>query len=171
MKQALDWPCDVGIQLHRHETARMIRQRMHWEQWEHPYKFAVIRNPFARLVSSYHFRQTIGRYNRVMSSASFEQWFEKTIINQEKEWVDNPLMYKPCHYWITLDGEVAVDDIYRLEEIENWWGELMSNLNYEAEIPHENATEHKPWQEHMTPDIEAEIRKRYADDLEYYPNL
>lgn len=77
---------------------------------ENTFKFAVVRNPYQRTYSAFH------QYNKGNAEKiSFVQFLlniKNNIISKE-----TPLLHLPQSFFLTLDGMVAVDKIYKFENI------------------------------------------------------
>jgi hypothetical protein len=76
------------------------------------------------------------------------------------------------HTWrqvdlLHLDGEMVVDQVFRFERLAAVWAELQDLLGL-PDLPHDRKSEHQPWREYFTGDLERLAKELYGGDCEAF---
>lgn len=104
----------------RHKTAEELMKLVGSTIWYSAYKFAFVRSPYERVVSSYEYKKRMGYDNIHRLNASFDQWVIQCFKDKGGELYGDPRYYAPCANWIYgHDGSLLVDDVYRFERFES----------------------------------------------------
>lgn len=139
------------------------------ESWLGTYSFCLVRNPFDRAVSSYHFHvksdyqgQLLQRYP-TLKSYTFEQYLElRTKYNEF-------LLMPQVNFISRRDGLHDVKKVFRFETIKRGIEQLNLDLNLNLQLDHLNASprpkNYKSFYNDTTYRIVSEI---YADDIETF---
>jgi len=102
-----------------HYTAQDLVDRLGREKWDEMFTFSVIRHPYARVLSLYNYRayeRRLGFYPPEVNN-----WIQSCFVKKEENvWLWSR-MQEPMVNWLKVDGEIAVNKIYRLENIEKDW--------------------------------------------------
>ena len=151
--------------------------------------FAVVRNPYDRLVSYYyHFGNMI--YNKSKKEVDFfdkqmEEWnkgfknfvFNCKYITWRKSLFDAPFVYADGSQWIAnpqvkyIGKDLDNFTIMRFENLENDFQKMQDKLNDYRPLPKANTTNSKafkrgPWQEYYDNETREEVYKYWAEDFE-----
>jgi hypothetical protein len=111
------------------------------------FKFAFVRNPYSRLVSSYHQVRRNAHNPRVSQWASkyldnlngFSDFLERLDENQSFRRIVLALdHFRPQHEFVTCDGELELDFIGRFENLNADFQNVASTLNLDASLPYKN---------------------------------
>lgn len=140
------------------------------------YKFAVVRNPYDRLVSSFFYLKQggIGFFDNDFAESylndidSFEEFVTRLGSDDEfrgaiMSWVH----FVPQLDFITLDGSnVAVDRVIKLESIDQEISELCEKLGVPpVKMIKDNMSQRKPYKTYYTPELISIVSSLYKDDL------
>jgi len=138
------------------------------------YKFAFVRNPWDRLVSTYFFLKNGGlNYldrdwaDRNLSGypdfASFVRgWVSDVNINS---WVH----FRPQWQFVAREtGELMVDYVGRFEKIDESFQDVARALNIKAELPMTNKGSHRHFTDYYDDETKEIVRKVYIRDIELF---
>jgi len=139
------------------------------------YKFTIVRNPWDRLVSAYHFLKE-GGFNSVDKS-----WFEENLSSYENfeefvnGWVSKENITKFTHfipqYRYVYDGKkLCVDKVYKFEEMEMVINDINSRLGLHLKNEHKNRTQsrnddYRSYYSDKTKSIVADV---YSKDISLF---
>ena len=120
--------------------------------------FAVIRNPFARVVS---------RYENGTQWNTFEEFLETRHIWTDKEWIDPIRSWNTQYDYVCDEYDIVRCDILRLEYIDY---ELVSYLQLNTPyIAKENVGEYKRnYQDYYNEQTIQIVADWYAQDIDYW---
>lgn len=108
------------------------------------FKFTIVRNPYERVVSAFHaLQQYSQKKNKVPANMSF-QTFVKTIL--AKEGTNYDIHFEPQYpniYFVdNTIGNIIVDFVAKLENIEEDWKYISSKIKCNSVLPHKNKSKH-----------------------------
>ena len=141
------------------------------------FSFAVVRNPFARLVSEYHYCKN--QYSRfIKNTNSFKEFvyelrdkFNYVLSNKEKDhlYVSHYLpQYLFTHNYRKIQ---IVEKIYKLEELNENWKEITEILNIDKELikVEKNSSKFKyNYKDYYDNDLKKIVYELYHDDFEIF---
>lgn len=109
------------------------------DTWDNYYKFAIVRNPWDRMVSVYSNRK---KWIDEMSTKdlSFEEWLLGLQYYREF----NQLR------WIYSNSKIIVDFVGRFERLELDFQKVCKKIGVKKSLPHKNKSEHAPYQCYYT---------------------
>ena len=121
--------------------------------WSELFSFAIVRNPFARVESAFHYLDP--------KAGSLEE-FAVSLAQRRRQGFMDPAW----DYVSNTDGEMLVSAWYRLEEIARGWPEITERANLPGvALPHRNSTATKKRTAVWTPAALQAVREVYADDF------
>lgn len=138
------------------------------------FKFAFVRNPWDRLVSSYFYLKKGG-----MSEADV-QWAEKNLARYGdfksfvRDWVNEDNIYKwvhflPQHHFICdKDGSVMVDFVGRMESMDRDFAYVADRLGCDKVLAKVNAGSHQQYASYYDEETRQIVRRVYSRDIELF---
>ena len=115
-------------------------------------RITFVRNPWARLVSEYHYN--IARGKEVDNFTS--------VINRLLTCTDDVWKWSQTR-WLSHNGKFYADRVYKLEsdrrKFENDFG---------VQLPHKNKTNHKPYRDHYNDRTKKIVELVFADDIKEF---
>lgn len=154
--------------------------------------FTIVRNPFARYVSMYHFigQRAIRRIERranglkvkkstnqnddlkiiELYNKGFDYWLN-CMYNKDEEFIDIPngdwSRSDSQFNWI---AEGKVDLLLKTENLKNDFKAIQSMFNIDAELPHTNKSRHSHYRDYYnntTKNIIQELSKKDLEEFNY----
>tara|TARA_B100001287_G_scaffold86010_1_gene71868 strand:- start:7322 stop:7954 length:633 start_codon:yes stop_codon:yes gene_type:complete len=112
-----------------HDTAEQRIVKIGHERWEKNFTFAIIRNPYARVVSyhKWYFRKYKDQFNEILP---INKWIKDAFTKNDFDYFNgNQYSKAPCFDWVTIDNEIVVKKIVKLENLNSEWQHLCNNLS------------------------------------------
>lgn len=134
------------------------------------FKFAVVRNPWDRLVSAFSYLAAGGcnRFDaeyRDRHLARYEGNFQ-AFVRDLPRFVGHKHFVPQHEFLCDAAGNVLVDEVLRYEELAAGIGRLKVRLHLEgAELPHRNRSRHEPFRRCYTPESWQRVAEVYARDI------
>lgn len=149
-----------------HKTALEKRQELGEKRWASSYKFSVVRNPWDKVVSHFHYRVQTNQTGLKSGKLDFNGWVLETYAKQNPTYYDKPLMFMPQFDWISdEDGRVIVDYICRFESLAHDFGRVCESLGRRVELPHKKSSTRAGYREYYTPESVEIVRKWFVKDI------
>ena len=146
-------------------------ERINPRKFRRFFKFAFVRNPWDRLVSTYFFLKNGGvneldRRFTAKNLAGYDGFaeFVEGWLNEKNIW--SSVHFRPQHYFI-CDAKLCprVDFIGRTETIDADFRFICQRLGVIADLKWNNRSNHRPYNEYYTDDLRERVAAVYADDI------
>lgn len=126
------------------------------------FKFCVVRNPYARLVSFYHHILAHSEHPWHRKVSDYDS-FKDLALNLAD--VQEPTQTS----YITLkNGEVGIDYIARLESITKDFARICDQLGVNESLPHKNSHKHNDWREYYDDQTRKAVLNYYSEDFDTF---
>lgn len=160
----LDDP-DPGIRPSlQHLTCELLRQQIGSEKYDGYYKFAFVRNPWARIVSDYFWRQQLPKKRPVLPFAEFVGNAQKLVLEKsyyEQEFGD--------HFIPQTQYTVDVDDVLRFERFEEGIQVVAARLGVETgPIVAKESKPHDRYWEYYDEKSRSVINEVYRKEIDQF---
>lgn len=181
-------PFAEGFKRFKHPYASDIQQVADAELFSTYTKFAVVRNPFDRLVSWYSMfkHKTVDKQqlpaetnaeiahvgDRVEAAfARYVNSFEDFVKLQPEQ--TDPLLARfqiPQRDFVCdAQGRLLMDKILHFEQLSEDFAALAQDIGFAETLPHDNASQRsKDYREYYTPELQAIVAERFKPDLELF---
>lgn len=153
------------------------------------FTFAFVRNPFARLVSMYHFigqraieriekrkqgrkvkQNTTNNEDLIIASEynkGFDYWIESWYYNTD-DFMNTPNgewnRRNPQSWWL----DAPIDLVIKLEEIDQQFNKIQKLFKCNAGLLHMNKSTHQPYQNYYTPTTREYVEDLHREDFEKF---
>jgi hypothetical protein len=135
-----------SVAFRAHTTASWARLKISPRVFDSYCRFTVVRNPFDRAVSNYHFlQQNPAHHNHAhVKALGFDAYLE---FLKRRRWSRNPTQVARIS---DAKGRLLCDPILRFETLETDFGSLCRRLHLTqvSELPKRNASRHEPYREY-----------------------
>ena len=129
------------------------------------YKFAVVRNPYDRLVS--HFSWVDGKWHKKIEPTK-DEFIEFVDSIIDKKLYKTDLHLVPQHAYVEVDNLVAVDRILHVENLSEEFSSLCDELEINAELKKRMASNHKDYTYYYNDEIRQKVYDIYKRDFELF---
>ena len=163
----------TGKQKHKQARFYLLDDDLTKQQWESYYKFAIVRNPWDRLVSEYCWRQD--RPNKKFLPGTFDEFIDYCGARIKNK---GTLYSRRDIYWthaqtqksyVTNKGKIILDEIFRFEHIPETIEALKGKLNLTfSRFKKYNSSKHKDYHEYYDNNTKAKVEKLYKEDIEMF---
>jgi hypothetical protein len=160
------------LRLKAHARAFEFRLAMGEQRWNDSFSFAVIRNPFDLMVSSYFWwLEKAGAWKslregqqEVQAMGGFGDFVRSEL---GREYINE---YPGDIFdWIALDGEIIVDYVARMETLADDWREIMRRVDGPPiELPRENVTSRGDYRQYYDDETAELVARRFHRTLERF---
>lgn len=146
------------------------------KRFEEYWKFTIVRNPYDRLVSAFHFLKKGGR------NSDDANWAEKNLkgVNdfkkfietlEDKSFMENIITWQhfipQFKYLIDFSGKLHVDYIGKMEILESDFEEICDKLKISnVSLEHKNKSDRKHWTEYYDESMKKIVHGIYFKDFE-----
>lgn len=154
----------------QHKTARELRDELGEKRWMRRFRFTVIRNPWDKVVSHYHYRvktnQTgLGGTQRI----PFGEWVERAYGDRDPRYYDQPKMFMPQCDWICDEhGQLMVEYVGRFETLADDFHHICAVLGRRATLPHLKPSGRGDHRAHYSDSAAAVVAKVFAADIDRF---
>lgn len=156
---------------HKHATATSLRRLVGAEFWASAFSFSVVRDPWARMYSDYHFFRRVGP--RLMPEFSeLERWLtERALRVPFAAWLRagaERLDIAQSSYLTDEGGALLVDFVGRFEHLSRDFSTICQTLGVEHALPHLNGTGRRDFRAAYDSDSVDLVARYAAADIERF---
>ena len=151
-------------------------QRIDREKFDKYFKFTIVRNPWDRAVSCYHYLMEGGNrkeedlYLQTLFKSEYNT-FEKFVLHYlDKDKIHEHLLFRPQYLYVfDVKGECQVDFIGKYENLENDIDYVLKKLGISSKLTHHNKSGRKQYQHYYQDrDLIEKIADLYRKDVEIF---
>lgn len=152
-----------------HKTAQEKIAEVGKENWRLRFTFAIVRNPWDKVVSHYFYRLKTNQTALSISSLSFDEWVEKAYEQKDPVYRDNEKMFMPQLDWIrSAENELLVDYVGFFEDLEGAFSEVKQRTGLHVSLPHLKSTKRRDYQDYYTERSKEIVAGCFAEDIEAF---
>jgi len=161
-QQSLPIP-EIARLRHGHITAQEIRPYIDDQQWQSYFKFAFVRNPFDRFVSTCFF---LNRENPNFA-AEATQFMKQRL--QRKPFRQRVLVRPQYEQLCQDDGKLAPDFVGRYETLQQSYDSICEQIGIpSSELAQKNQSTHRSFREYYDAQLKSQVADFYADDITHF---
>ena len=127
-----------------HKTALEKIEEIGLYRWGKKVSFTVVRNPWDKVVSHYHYRVQTNQTGMGDGHIEFNEWVKKAYGEKDRRYYDQPRMFMPQVDWICdRNGKILVNRILRFEKLTDDFNALANEMNVVVRLPHVKKSKRK----------------------------
>lgn len=148
---------------HGHISVRQLQPLLPRDQWEDYFKFAFVRNPFDRFVSTCFFLRRNQPGMEQHATAFMKQAIRTPRFRQR-------ILVQPQSVLLTdAAGRVALDYVGRFEDLQESCDEAFGRIGLPAaDLARRNASTHDEYSTYYDPDLRQAVADFYRADFENF---
>jgi len=152
-----------------HRTALEVLTDLGEELWSRKLTFAVVRNPWDKVVSHYHHRVKKNRTQMRTRPIAFPEWVRLSYGRQDPLYYDNPKMFMPQHDWIAdSSGNVLVNEVCRFERLAEDFNRICQLLGKTVSLPHLKSSKRGNYRDYYDDATARVVANWFARDLDTF---
>ena len=157
-----------------HRTSLLLKERL--PAYPDFFSFVIVRNPWDRLVSIYHYYVQGGNKSQpdraiggVLQRLTFEGFVQAI---EDPSWPHQDEIgqhLRPQGDYCTTDGKPMVSFVARFEKLQESFDYVCDKVGMERRtLPHINRSDHKPYQEYYSAQLKEKVSQLYQEDIEVF---
>lgn len=151
-----------------HKTALETIDEIGIDRWQKRYTFAVVRNPWDKVVSQYFHRKKTDQIDKE-DSIEFNDWVKLAYGEQDLKYYNNPKMFLPHYDWISdRENKILVNFICRFENLSQDFDYVCNQINKKAELPHLKASKRGNYRDYYEADTREIVASWFAKDIQNF---
>lgn len=157
----------LGLPL-MHDTALERIEKIGQARWDACHTFTIVRNPYDKVLSHYRYRVKTNQTGMGETDIPLNEWIARAYGEKDPKYHDRPRFFAPCLHWITDEtGKIIVDQICKLETIEEDWKAVKQKTGITVDLPRENTTRASRADELDAASLDI-IEEQFAKDFETF---
>ena len=154
---------------HEHRTAQEKRTELGAKLWQKKFKFTVVRNPWDKVVSHYHYRVQTNQTKLGESPIPFPEWVCRSYGKHDPTYYDKPKMFMPQLDWLSdADGTVMVDFVARFENLQQDFETICQRLNRTAQLPQLRKSQHSDYRKYYDEESKTVVANSFLKDITHF---
>lgn len=173
----------LGVEWENHKDLARHASEEAEEHIRDYYKFAIVRNPWDRLLSDFNFQNRKSRGTKLFlhdengKKRTFAQWidagFAEPDLHPPSEWggkvSDHINRFSPQVDWLKLDGVLMMDFTARLDRINDDFPKICDALGIPPrKLPKRNSRFHWHYSRYYTDELARRVAKYYEEDIDTF---
>jgi hypothetical protein len=167
---------------YQHVTAQRLKEEFDdkgWV-WDDYFKFTFVRNPWAREVSMYSYKQKMA-HEWKHGLAKFSKKIPTDLIQGKncnefikkhptlKDAIMKTHITSQYDFIYDKNGKQLIDFIGKLENLQEDFNTICDKIGIpKQKLPHRNKTKHKHYTEYYDDETRSIVAEKYAKDIEYF---
>jgi len=138
-------------------------------RWEKCLTFTIVRNPWDKVVSQYHYRLKTNQTDMADIPIPFSEWVQRAFAEQDPLYYNFPKMFMTQTEWIAdADGRILVDEIVRFEKLDEGFARVMKKLGKDVTLPHLRKSKHDHYRDYYDTETAAIIHHYFKKDIDNF---
>jgi len=152
-----------------HKTALEKINEIGLAVWERKYTFAIVRNPWDKVVSHFHYRVQTNQTSLGENSIDFKEWVHLAYGEKNTFYRDNEKMFMPQTDWISdKNGKILVNKVVHFENLSAEFFEVCQMLGKNLNLPHVKASKREHYKGYYDDKTALIINNCFKRDIENF---
>jgi hypothetical protein len=157
----------------RHETLQTYGEEYSYEFLESCFKFTIVRNPWARMVSWYSHHH--GKLYEPKNKEGFQKWVKSGLPNHFENKLTNKTLWNkhdPLSYmgFLYNDKNIDLNYIGKVETLDEDMKKICEKIDVPyIQLPKRNSSNHADYREYYDKETKNIIKDRFIEDFIYFP--
>lgn len=152
-----------------HLTAAEKMAMVGRKRWEQCLTFTIVRNPWDKVVSQYHYRLKTNQTEMSDIPIPFNEWVQRAFGEQDPLYYDFPKMFMTQTEWLAdTDGRILVDEIVRFENLDEGFARVMQKIGKGVTLPHLRKSKHDHYRDYYDTETAAIIHNYFKKDIDNF---
>lgn len=152
-----------------HLTALSVRDMVGEEVWNNRFKFSIVRNPWDRAVSQYHYRKENNQQNIKTDGIGFKDWLIEAFEKKNPAYINVYSMFINQYDWISdYDDNLLVDFVGKFENLGDDIKYVKEKLGIDRELPVIRKSSRNHYSGYYDEESKMIIEKYFKKDIECF---
>ena len=152
-----------------HKTALRKIEEIGYEHWKKKFTFAVVRNPWDKVVSHYHYRVQTDQTNLGTSPVGFTDWVRLSYGQKDPLYYDKPIMFMPQSDWVSdHDGKILINFVCHFENLNDDFSYVAKELGISVNLPHLKSSKHGHYSDCYNEESRDIVANWFKKDIENF---
>ncbi len=152
-----------------HSTALEKYQQLGAKAWRRKFVFSIVRNPWDKVVSHYHYRVKTNQTGLGDKTIPFREWVLRCYRDQDPQYYDQPRMFMPQWHWLVDEqDQLLVEFVGKLETLNEDFSSICARLSIDASLGHVKPSSRSHYQAYYDSETQGLIAERFARDIEAF---
>lgn len=153
----------------KHNTALEKIEEIGRKEWNDRFTFAVVRNPWDKVVSHYYYRVQTNQTDLGSNQIDFQEWVKRVYLDKSLPYYDKPKMFMPQINWVSdAEGKIIVDHVCRFESLEADFRKVCEHLNIVYALPHLKSSKRGNYRDYYDAETQGIVAEWYSQDIEKF---
>jgi chondroitin 4-sulfotransferase 11 len=158
----------LGIGLD-HSTAAEKFEQLGAAAWARKFTFTVVRNPWDKVVSHYHYRVKTNQSGLGERTLPFGEWLHRCYEERDPVYYDQPRMFMPQRQWLVdVEDRMLVEFVGRFERLQEDFASICERLSIKAELGHAKPSSRGSYRDYYDDASRALIARHFAEDIDSF---
>jgi len=152
-----------------HKTARVKIGEMGRRAWNRKVSFTVVRNPWDKVVSQFHYTVKTRQAGLGEQYLPFGDWVRAAYRDRDPRYCDVPEMFGAQRDWmIDDDDRVAVSRVLRFESLGEDFDSLAREIGRDVKLPRLKVSNRRSYHDYYDETTAGVVADVFAPDLEMF---
>lgn len=149
-----------------HSTALEKYRQLGDRAWQKKFTFTIVRNPWDKVVSHYHYRVKTNQSSLGDKPIPFRDWLLRCYVDRDPNYYDQPRMFMAQQDWLVdEEGNPLVEFIGKFENMEADFASICQRLSVQATLGHAKPSNRGKYQSYYDDETRALVAEHFASDL------